>query len=86
MCYKFRLQNSKGTHWVSLFIDKNIAVYFDSFETEYVPQKVLIKIKNKSITHNISRIQSDDSIMWRYYCIAFIEFMLAGKTLFDYTN
>ena len=24
-------KNSKGTHWFSLFINKNIAVYFDSF-------------------------------------------------------
>ena len=28
-------KNSKGTHWVSLFIDRNTAVYFDSFGIEY---------------------------------------------------
>ena len=28
----------KGTHWVSLFIDKNTAVYFDSSGIEYIPQ------------------------------------------------
>ena len=38
------------------------------------------------MTHNISRIQDDDSIMCGFYCIAFIEYMLAGKTLLDYTN
>ena len=27
----FNVKNSKGTHWVSLFINKNIAVYFDFF-------------------------------------------------------
>ena len=27
---------SKETHWVSLFIDRNTAVYFDSFRTEYI--------------------------------------------------
>ena len=31
-------KNSKGTHWVSLFIDRNVAVYFDSFAFEYIPQ------------------------------------------------
>ena len=32
-------KNSKEeTHWVSLFIDKNTAVYFNSFGIEYVPQ------------------------------------------------
>ena len=30
-------KNSKGTHWVSLFINKSTAVYFDSFGTEYIP-------------------------------------------------
>ena len=57
-------KQSKETHWVSLFIDRNTAVYFDSLMTEYIPQEVLSKIKNKSITHNIFRTQSDDSITW----------------------
>ena len=25
-------KKSKGTHWVSLFVDRNTVVYFDSFE------------------------------------------------------
>ena len=37
----------KGTHWVSLNIHKNTAMYFDSFGIEYIPQKVLSKIKGK---------------------------------------
>ena len=32
------------------------------------------------------RIQSDDSIMCGCSCIAFIEYMAAGKTLLDYTS
>ena len=44
------------------------------------------KIKDKSITLNILRVQDNDSIMCEFYCIAFIEYMLAGKTLLDYTN
>ena len=31
-------------------------------------------------------MQNDDSIMCGFYCIAFIEYMLAGKALLDYTN
>ena len=34
-------KNSKGTRWVSLFVHINTAIYFDSFETEYIPQEVL---------------------------------------------
>ena len=51
-----------------------------------MPQRVLNKIKDKSITHNIFRIQDNDYIMCGFYCIAFIEYMVAGKTLLDYTN
>ena len=29
-------KNSKGTYWVSLFINKNAAVYFGSFGIEYI--------------------------------------------------
>ena len=56
-------KNSKGIHWVSLFINKSTTVYFDSFGTEYIPQEVLNKIKDKSVTHNIIRIQDNECIM-----------------------
>ena len=62
------------------------AVYFGYFMIEYIPQEVLNKIKDKSITHNIFRIQDDKSIMCGFGCIVFMEYMLAGKTLLDYTN
>ena len=74
----------KGTHWVSLFIERNTAAYCHSFEIEYIPQEVLSKIKDKSITHNICRMQDNESIMCGFYCIAFIEYMLIGKTFLDY--
>ena len=31
-------------------------------------------------------MQDNDSVICGFYCYAFIEFMLAGKTLLDYTN
>ena len=39
-----------------------------TFRIEYIPQEVLNKIRDKSITHNIFRIQDDESIMFRFYC------------------
>ena len=30
-------KQSKGTHWASLFIDRNIVVCFDSFGIEHIP-------------------------------------------------
>ena len=79
-------KNSKGAQWVSFYWQKNTAVYFDCFGIEYIPQKVLNKIKDKWITHNIFRIQDNESIMCGFYFIAFIEYMLTGKNLLDYTN
>ena len=49
-------EKSKGTHWVSLIIDWNTAVCFDSFGIEYIPEEVLNKIKGKSVTYNRFRI------------------------------
>ena len=43
-------------------------------------------IGNNDIKSNIFRIQAYDSIMCGYLCIEFINYMLKGKTLLDYTN
>ena len=61
------IKKSKGTHWVSLFIDRNTAINFGSFGIEYIPQNVLNKIRDKLITLNIFRIQNNDSIMCGFY-------------------
>ena len=41
---------------------------------------------NKNIAASIFRIQAYDSIICGYFCIGFIYFMLAGKTLTKYAN
>ena len=71
---------------VSLIIDRNLALYFDSFGIEHIPHEVFNKIRDKSIAHNIFRKQDNEYIMCGLYCIAFIEYMLAGKSLLGYTN
>ena len=43
-------------------------------------------MRDKSITHNIFRIQYDEFITSGFYCIAFIEYVLTGVTLLDYAN
>ena len=42
-----------------MIIDRNLAVQFDSFGIEYIPQEVLNKTRDKSITHNIFRKQDN---------------------------
>ena len=84
--YRSRWWKSKEKHWVSLFLDRNRLVYYDLLGIECTSQEILNKIRDKSITHNTIRIQSDDSVMCAFYCIAFTECMLSGKTLLDYIN
>ena len=45
-----------------------------------------IKIKDKSITHDILRIQDKDSIMCGFYCIPLIDCILSGKAILYYNN
>ena len=41
---------------------------------------------NQNIEKNIYRIQAYDSVMCGYFCIEFIDFILKGKSLTDFTN
>ena len=76
-----------GTHWIALFVKTNEVIYFDSFGIEHIPKEINEFIgSNKTIKANIFRIQAYDSIMCGYFCIEFINYMLKGKTLLDYTN
>ena len=60
--------------------------YLDSFGVEHIPKEVRKSIGKKSIITNIYRIQAYSSIMCGYFCIGFIDFMLEGKSLLEYSN
>ena len=75
-----------GTHWVSVFVKANKVIYFDSFGIEHIPEETHKFIGNKKIKPSIFRIQAYDLIMCGYFCIEFINYMLKGKKLLDYTN
>ena len=75
-----------GTHWLALYCNRNEIVYIDSFGAEHVPEEINILGGNKNIKANIFRVQENDSVMCGYFCIGFIDFMLADKKLTDYTN
>ena len=67
-------------------MQKNGIVYFDSFGVEHIPEEIKEFIGNKNIKANIFRVQANNSVMCGYFCIGFINFMLEGKTLTDYTT
>ena len=66
-------------------VNDNKVTYFDSFGVEHIPKEIK-NLGNKSIITNIYRIQVFNSIMCGYFCIGFIDFILKGKSLLDYTN
>ena len=75
-----------GTYWVALYVHNDDVTYFDSFGVEHIPKEIKTFINNKNIKANIFRIQTYDSTMYGYFCIGVIDFMLAGKTLTEFTN
>ena len=58
---------------------------FDSFKVEHVPKEIK-NIGQKNIKTNIFRIQANNLIMFGYFCLRFVDFMLSGKTLINYTK
>ena len=72
--------------WIALYVNAKNVTYFDSLRVEHIPKEVIKFIGNKNCITNIYRIQAYDSIMCGYFCIGFIDFMLKGKSLLEYTN
>ena len=75
-----------GTDWIALFCNRNEIFYFDSFPVEHVPEEIKEFVGNKNIIANIFRVQANDSVMYSYFCVGFIDFVLAGNNLTDFTN
>ena len=69
-----------------MYVNAENATYFDSFGVEHIPKEIRKFIGNKYVTRNIYRIQAYDSVMCGYSGIGFIDFMLKGKSLLEYTN
>ena len=83
-------RENTGKQWVVIFVKSNEVIYFDSFGVEYIPKEIMKKTEHsslgsKNIKTSIFRIQ-DNSIMYGYFCILFIEYILNNKTLTDFTN
>ena len=84
---------------VALWVNNNVT-YIDFFGVEHIPKEIKAFINHNNNNYynnsnnnnnneniiNIFRIQAYDSIMCVYFCIGFIDRMLAGKKLTDYTN
>ena len=69
-----------------LYLKNNDITHFDGFGVEHIPKEMKTFIKNRNIKRSIFRRQANDLIMCGYFCITFINFILKGKSLTEYTN
>ena len=83
---QYFLMSTLISELIVLYILNNDDTYFNSFGIEYIPKEIRTFIGNKNIKTNIFRMQAYDSIMCGHFCIGFIDFMLPGKTLTEFTN
>jgi hypothetical protein len=60
-----------GTHWTSIYIKNNIAIYFDSYGLA-PPKNIQKFVKGKKLLYNTDHIQSFKSTACGYYCVLFL--------------
>ena len=69
-----------------MYVLSNNVIYFDSFGVEHIPKEIEKFINGFTIKINIYRIQAYDLVMCGYFCTGFIDFMLKGKSLRDFSQ
>ena len=67
-------------------MDGNTVTYLTAFELNIFQKQNKKIIDNNNITTNFYRKHANHSIMCRYFRVGFIDFLLKGKSLLDYTN
>ena len=84
ICNNLNEYESTGAHWIALYVNAENVAYFDSsFGVEHNPKEISKSIGNKDIAN---LIQAYNSVMCLYFCIGFIDFILKGKSLLEYTH
>ena len=56
---------------------------FDIFGVEYIPKEIQKIIDKKNITKNVYRRKVNDSIMFGYFCIEYIDIMIKTKIFYN---
>ena len=75
-----------GKHWIALYAKNNEVICFDSFGVEHVPKEIKKCVGHKNAKTNIFRMHADNSVVCGYFCIGFIDFMFAVRSLIDFTS
>ena len=83
---------SLGNHRIALYVNSDNVKYIKNFGVKSIKKnernnKGIKKfIDNKNITTSIYRIQANVSVICRYFFTEFIDLILKGLSLLDYTS
>lgn len=83
------IHSKPGKHWCAFYLETSGKVdFFDSygFDTGYYNQSWKYWVRNRSVTYNNIRIQSDYSDVCGLYCLYFLRQRLLGQTMDDIVN
>ena len=69
-----------------MFCKRSEIAYFNRFCVEHVPEEAKEFVGIKLIKANIFRVEANNSTMCGYFCIRFVDFMLVGKKVSDFTS
>ena len=75
-----------GRHWIALFFNWSEIVFFNSFGAEHILEEIKEFVRNKNITATIFRVQTNDSIMFGYFCVWFKILLVCFTSLFSPYN
>ena len=68
--------NTKGSHFIALFADKNNIIYYDPLGEKCKNKDVLkfisINKRSRKFRDKFRKIQSDESIFCGFFCLAFL--------------
>ena len=64
----------------------NNITYFDRFGVAHIPKEINKFFDKSTVVTNTFKIQAYNSVMCGHFCTGFINFMLKGKSLTDFTN
>ena len=74
------------THWIALYVSKMVLLILIILELNTFLKRLENALAIKTCKTKIFRIQANNSIMYGYLSIGFIDFMLIGKNMIEYTS
>ena len=72
--------------YIIMMINRSLLLCLLSYRNRLYSKRIKENNRQQNITTNINEIQTNDSKMWRYVCIGFIDFIIKVKNLLDYVN